>query len=493
MRTNKLIWLGVGVLAVGATVVAINANNDPGKNGVKQEAGAKPSLGGTSTAQVKEVAGDTVSESLSQLQARYKAEQDANAELQKELKIQSERLNRIESKTGAGKEGDETVKKIQSEFEGFQNNVELLKDQMTQQSQKMENTTTNGYQFSSEDLGLKGGDSRKRSGYNKDQPAFEPTMLPGYVSVKPLTPGESALNGLDSRSGAMGGTPGETNNGLAKKDDGKRSGDKKKGILTPYYTIPARATLMDATAMTAMIGRVPVGGRVGDRFPVKFILGDDNLATNGLRIPGLKGIVFEGVATGNWNLSCVSVALTGATFTFHDGRIQHLPNAVKTTDEGLAAKSDDQDPLASDGGGRAAESIGYISSSQGVPCIGGQRITDAEKQLFTIGVLGAARSYFDAKAQAETTQIQALSSGLSGSVVTGDAVKFANNETAANSVQTIMDFYKDRVRDSFDVVLVNPGQSVALHITRDLLVDYNSAARKLVYSHKGGKDAKSFD
>ena len=52
--------------------------------------------------------------------------------------------------------------------------------------------------------------------------------------------------------------------------------------------------------MTAMIGRVPVGGRVGDRFPVKVILGDDTLSANGHRIPGLKGIVFSGLppATG---------------------------------------------------------------------------------------------------------------------------------------------------------------------------------------------------
>ena len=70
-----------------------------------------------------------------------------------------------------------------------------------------------------------------------------------------------------------------------------------------------------------------------------------------------------------------------------------------------------------------------------------------------MGVLGAAQSYFDAKAKAETTQIASLSSGVSGSVVTGNSTKFANNETAANSIGTVMDFYKDRMRDTFDVIL----------------------------------------
>src|SRR5690606_3898091 len=82
------------------------------------------------------------------------------------------------------------------------------------------------------------------------------------------------------------------------------------GTTTPYYTIPARATGFDAVALTALIGRVPVSGSVVDPFPVKLVLGQDNLAANGHHIPGLDGIILDGIAQGDWTLGCVSVKLT---------------------------------------------------------------------------------------------------------------------------------------------------------------------------------------
>src|SRR5690606_11268554 len=85
---------------------------------------------------------------------------------------------------------------------------------------------------------------------------------------------------------------------------------KVMGTTTPNYTIPARATGFDAVALTALIGRVPVSGSVVDPFPVKLVLGQDNLAANGHHIPGLDGIILDGIAQGDWTLGCVSVKLT---------------------------------------------------------------------------------------------------------------------------------------------------------------------------------------
>ena len=38
------------------------------------------------------------------------------------------------------------------------------------------------------------------------------------------------------------------------------------------------------------------------------------------------------------------------------------------------------------------------------------------------------------------------------------------------SVENIMDFYKDRIRDTFDVVFVDPGQPVSLHFEKTFLL-----------------------
>ncbi|PLY14962.1 MAG: TIGR03752 family integrating conjugative element protein, partial [Sedimenticola sp.] len=48
----------------------------------------------------------------------------------------------------------------------------------------------------------------------------------------------------------------------------------------PVYTVPRNATLIGSTAMTALVGRVPVQGQVRDPMPFKVITGADNLAAN---------------------------------------------------------------------------------------------------------------------------------------------------------------------------------------------------------------------
>lgn len=504
MGSNKLILFGVGILAVALVVVVINKSNAPEHPG--EAANAKPKTPLT----VKEVSGDTVNETLKETQGKLSELRVENDEDRRALQNEIARLreevkgaeNRRDTELREAKERNandaaaavrEQIESIKQEFSQGADNARQLANEFSNSAKKNDgktDPTQSPYHFNDGELGLEG-QSAVMNG-------FSGTMMPGYVSLQPLqrsTLADMAKTRLSNGGLAPNGVAGDPSaaSGLAPNTTAANTDKKPKNKSVPYYTLHANSTAMDATAMTAMIGRVPVGGRAGDRFPVKFVLGDDTLSANGHRIPGLKGVIFSGLATGNWNLSCVSVALTSATFVFKDGRIQHLPSTVKTDAEGLALEQETADPMASEGAKKVSESIGYISSREGVPCIGGKRVTDAEKQLFTMGVLGAARSYFDAKSAAETTRISDLSSGVAGSVVTGDTVKFANNQTAANSIGTVMDFYKDRVRDTFDVIFVEPGQPVSLHIEKDLLVDYNTQARKIVYDHSSGKNLADLD
>jgi integrating conjugative element protein (TIGR03752 family) len=82
-----------------------------------------------------------------------------------------------------------------------------------------------------------------------------------------------------------------------------------------WYTVPENSTLMGSTAMTGMIGRIPINGRVIDPYPFKIIVSSYNLATNGHHIPGLNGMIFSGVATGDLMLKCVSAKLYSVTYT----------------------------------------------------------------------------------------------------------------------------------------------------------------------------------
>ena len=93
--------------------------------------------------------------------------------------------------------------------------------------------------------------------------------------------------------------------------------------VKPRFTLPVNATLLDNTAMTAFIGRVPVNGTVQDPYRFKILASSEGLATNGFRLPpDVKGMVFSGTSQGDWNLSCVRGAIDSVTFTYEDGSVQ---------------------------------------------------------------------------------------------------------------------------------------------------------------------------
>ncbi|MCG8093454.1 MAG: TIGR03752 family integrating conjugative element protein, partial [Candidatus Thiodiazotropha endolucinida] len=140
----------------------------------------------------------------------------------------------------------------------------------------------------------------------------------------------------------------------------KQALTQELSTVHPVYTVPRNATLIGSTAMTALVGRVPVQGQVRDPMPFKVITGADNLAANGLTVPGVQGMVWSGTAVGDWTLSCVTGRLDSVTFVFEDGTIR----TISGDDRGNQA-------------GGAEKPLGWISDEQGIPCITGERKTNA--------------------------------------------------------------------------------------------------------------------
>ena len=477
MGTNKLVVLIVAALCLIVGVVIFNSLSDP-KRGELAKAEQTDKVA-KKPVQPVVADGDTVSETLKGIEARYEETLEQVDALEKK-NAELERLVNKRARTGKGgqkNEPDPLVTEVKGRVSDLTSQVQALTNQLLVQQRKQK-ATENGYRVTDEDLGLAGG---------SDGAGQTVGTLPGYGRIVPMTTGNSSpLNELarfadKQLSGSKNNSP-RTQTPLVNtlKDKGGL------GEVEPFYTIPARSTLFEGVAMTALIGTVPVGGKVTDPFPAKFIVGENNLATNGLRIPGLKGIVFEGVARGNWNLSCVSVSITGGTFTFQDGRIQHL-TFDRQSGQGGAKEYKAQSPYSE---GEGTKSIGYITNPQGVPCIPGKRVTDAHRQLATMGLLGMSASYFDAKAAAEMTS---RTNGLGDSTsVTGDKAKFISNSTYADATRTVMQFYEARMGDSFDAIYVNPAAPVVFNITQDLLIDYHSTARKLAYN-TGGSHVNQLD
>jgi integrating conjugative element protein (TIGR03752 family) len=249
-----------------------------------------------------------------------------------------------------------------------------------------------------------------------------------------------------------------------------------KPTLKPYFTIPENSTLIGSTAMTALVGRVPVNGKVTDAMPFKVLIGRTNLAANGLDVPDdVSGMVVSGIAVGDWGLSCTQGYVQSVTFLFNDGSIKTVSQRTGgafTTNVGNAA--------ATGGGLASTQKIGWISDKRGVPCITGKRISNAPSYLSTTVGLKALEVGAKAAALSQTTTTANPLGGAS-SAVTGNSTDFILGSTVAGGVNEISDWIKQRLNNSFDAVYVEPGFEVAVHIDQELQLDKAPEARRLDY------------
>jgi len=151
----------------------------------------------------------------------------------------------------------------------------------------------------------------------------------------------------------------------------------------PVYTIPENATLMGSVAMTALIGRVPVDGTVNDPYPFKVLVGPENLTANGIDLPDVAGAVMSGTASGDWTLSCVRGQVESITFVFTDGTIRTVPQpkaiASRTASSTQSSNTD-----------KIRGGLGYLSDPFGIPCIAGERRSNAQQYLCSQSLIPAA-------------------------------------------------------------------------------------------------------
>ena len=231
----------------------------------------------------------------------------------------------------------------------------------------------------------------------------------------------------------------------------------------PVFTVPRNATLMGSTAMTALVGRIPLRGQVQDPMPFKIITGADNLAANGLTVPGVQGMIWSGTAVGDWTLSCVSGRLESVTFVFDDG-------TIRTVASDDAQGQDGRD-----------EPLGWISDAQGIPCISGTRKSNASAFLAQRIGVQAVQAAADAAAAAESTSVLTSAGGLTGGV-TGDVGAYVLGKTIAGGSEELAQWLLERQSQSFDAVFVPAGIAVAIHVDRAIPIDFEPQGRKLSHA-----------
>ncbi|RUS67745.1 hypothetical protein CUZ56_00222 [Saezia sanguinis] len=250
----------------------------------------------------------------------------------------------------------------------------------------------------------------------------------------------------------------------------------------PVYTVPANATLMGSVAMTALIGRIPVDGTVTDPYPFKVLVGPDNLTANGIEIPDVAGAVMSGNASGDWTLSCVRGQIHSITFVFNDGTIRTYP---PSTGSSQASNRSSNNSAGFTGG------LGWISDPYGIPCVSGERKSNAQQYLSTQALITAAGAGAASLIKDEGGNFSyANPDGTVGTVgITGNE---AAGQILMGGVRDMSKWVNRLYGEAFAAVYVQPGAQVAIHINEQIAIDFDETGRKVDHT-LGGSHAYDLD
>jgi len=242
----------------------------------------------------------------------------------------------------------------------------------------------------------------------------------------------------------------------------------KKAEPKPVYTVPANATLMGSVAMTALIGRIPIDGTVTDPYPFKVLIGADNLTANGIEIPDVASAVMSGNASGDWTLSCVRGQIHSITFVFHDGTIRTVPPSTGNN------RANNRNSTT---GG-----LGWISDPYGIPCVSGERKSNAQQYLTTQALITAAGAGAASLIKDESGNFSyANTDGTVGTV--GITSNEAAGQILMGGVRDMSSWVNKLYGEAFAAVYVQPGAQVAIHIDEEIAIDFDEAGRKVDHSH----------
>lgn len=278
------------------------------------------------------------------------------------------------------------------------------------------------------------------------------------------------FNGVTLRNPAMAG-------GSITANPAKSGDEEKKSSLVPIYTVPENSSFIGSVGATALIGRIPLNNQVTDAFPFKIVVGKKNLATNGIRIPNLQGMVVSGLAKGDYTLKCVYGQVNSITYTFTDGTIRTISDHSNA-----GSRSGSQGGIGGNGGGDGSGGLGYLADGQGVPCVSGLYITNLPEYLAQVGLINTAAGMAEAFAEGQA-DITRNTDGSSTSTISGTSSnnRYMFGKGISKGVQSGADALAQRQQGAYDAIYVQPGSRVEIHITKQLDIDYDKKGRKVSY------------
>lgn len=249
-----------------------------------------------------------------------------------------------------------------------------------------------------------------------------------------------------------------------------RTKEFSEGI--PLFTIPQLAMDVNAETLTAVIGRIPNSGELRDPFYFKVISSADIVTANGYQLPELAGILWEGTARGDRTLGCTTGQINKVSLVHYDGSI------IETNIGGSQSGKNDE--------------LAYIADKYGQPCLPGKLISNAGKLLTARVTVAALEAAAAAEAARQETISTNPSNDTTSTTVTGSRSKYIRAQTATGGLNELVEFARERMREAFDAIYVEPGVPIQIHLRRQIEFNFKKDGRQLVHNTGGKLNASYF-
>ncbi len=469
MRSNPLLkWL---LIPMALLLVFVGIKLFSGAPGGQP---APKSAAGTLTPEEMKalgIAGDTPRDTVATLVAQVK---QLRTELQSALgdnrqhKAENERLRARESAID---------QRIQSALEGERHRLEQERNQMTSDRQQTQGLLQD-LQRQLDGLAGKGGPSDLPVGLGLEEGDGQrlDRGTSGTQWVEPDDAKVDARNGSKAPSFPQSFGPAQKSLSAAVESVADVGSGAVGASTQAVYTVPSNSTLMGSIAMTALIGRVPIDGTVNDPYPFKVLIGPDNLTANGIDIPDVAGAVVSGTASGDWTLSCVRGQIRSVTFVFQDGTIRTVP---EDGSKGSGGTNPGHNGVGIQGG------LGWISDPYGIPCVSGERRSNAQQYLGSQALITAAGAGAASLIESDNGSVAVVANGNGSLGTVGISGNEAMGRILAGGARDMADWVNKLYGQAFAAIYVQPGARVAVHLEQPLDIDYDAKGRRV--HHRSGE------
>lgn len=494
IKSNGLVKVLVPAILVGGGFIAVKSYNSKPQESATQATHAQTdgALKNLSPQELKAlgIEGDTPQDTLKTIVGSLNAVRQQQDSLNKQntrLLDENEKLR--ERNTNVSGQVNEAVQGVEKSYHARENQMRQQQNVLTSKINELTNKLQNAGKSVADKTKGPDGDIPLGLGLDGMSGSGGNSPTSGSDGLMWVTPQDSPSTSSSQNNSASASSAGEakfptsflSENALTKQKGsyeqqvkGSTSEKGEEEEAEPVYTLPENSTLIGSRAMTALLGRVPINGTVTDPYPFKVLIGKDNLTANGIELPDVEGAIVSGTASGDWTLSCVRGQVNSVTFVFTDGTVRTLPKPDRSGKGGNSGNQNGGKETGTSGG------IGWISDENGIPCISGTRKSNASSYLPTIGLLGAAGAAGDAIGQNQQTSQTNAYGGVT-STLTGDAGQAVLGKAISGSSDEITEWVKQRYGQTFDAIYVQPGAKLAVHITRELAIDYEDKGRRVRY------------